>query len=137
MKKTPKAVVQQRIDEVQHLRNAGASPQDVVDHAKAQGWGVSERQLRAYTKRADEQAEVLMMRRLDRITGRHIAQRRKIYATALKAGDLRAALAALRDEAELLGLYPKDDDTFRRMTDEELAEAFEDGSEQGKGTDDA
>ena len=37
---------------------------------------------------------------------RHLAQRRNLYAKAVSSGDYRTALAALRDEAELLSLYP-------------------------------
>ena len=37
---------------------------------------------------------------------RHLAQRRNLYAKAVAQGDVKTALAVLRDEAELLNLYP-------------------------------
>ena len=40
------------------------------------------------------------------VIGRHVMQRRALYARAVKSGDLRAALHALRDEAHLTNLYP-------------------------------
>src|SRR5262245_55168373 len=36
----------------------------------------------------------------------HIAMRRNLYAAAVRQGDVRAAMAVLRDLAELQGLYP-------------------------------
>lgn len=40
------------------------------------------------------------------LLGRHLMQRRALYARALKSNDHRTALQVLRDEAELQGLYP-------------------------------
>jgi hypothetical protein len=41
-----------------------------------------------------------------RLMRKHQAQRRKLYATAVQQGDVRAAAAVLKDLAELQGLYP-------------------------------
>jgi hypothetical protein len=40
------------------------------------------------------------------LLGRHLMQRRALYARALKTSDVRTALNVLRDEATLEGLYP-------------------------------
>jgi hypothetical protein len=42
----------------------------------------------------------------DRHVGRHIAQRRHLFAKAVQQGDVRAALAILDSEAKLCGLFP-------------------------------
>jgi hypothetical protein len=42
----------------------------------------------------------------EKLLGRHLAQRRNLYAKAVLAGDLRAALAAADSEAKLLNLFP-------------------------------
>jgi len=41
-----------------------------------------------------------------RLTRRVLARLRHLYARAVRAGDTRAALAVLKAEALLLGLYP-------------------------------
>jgi hypothetical protein len=38
---------------------------------------------------------------------RHVAQRRALHARTMQIGDYRGALAALKDEAELQGLYDR------------------------------
>lgn len=40
------------------------------------------------------------------LLGRHLMQRRALYARCLKQGDHRTALNVLKDEADLQGLYP-------------------------------
>jgi hypothetical protein len=77
-----------------------------VRYAAENGWGLKDRQVRNYIRRADE----LLVERQDRgrrkVVARHLAQRQALYARALNAADHRTALAVLADEAKLRGLYP-------------------------------
>jgi hypothetical protein len=104
--KSTKLQTQQRVEEVLQIRLMGAEVWNIRQHAAEQGWNVSERQLYRYIARADE----LMARHLekdrDKLFNRHHAQRRALLARALEVSDFRAALAIMKDEADLLGLYP-------------------------------
>src|SRR5262245_10990160 len=67
---------------------------------------LSDSQIRRLLAKADGAVEASHMRSRRKLLRRHLAQRRNLYAKAVLAGDLRTALACLRDEAELRGLYP-------------------------------
>jgi hypothetical protein len=66
----------------------------------------SNRQLRRYMESAYREIAQLSERDAEQLVGRHLMQRRGLYARALKTNDLRTALAILHDEAKLEGLYP-------------------------------
>jgi hypothetical protein len=106
--KSTRAEVRKRVEEVFKLRLGGANFADIVQYASApeQAWGVSERQIWNYIKAADE----LIVERFDAkapyLLNRHLLQRNQLYAHCMGAGDYRTALAVLKDEAELEGLYP-------------------------------
>jgi hypothetical protein len=106
--KSTKAEVKKRVEEVFKLRLGGANFADIVQYASApeQAWGVSERQLWNYIEAADK----LIVQRFDAkapyLLHRHLLQRNQLYAHAMGAGDFRTALAVLKDEAQLEGLYP-------------------------------
>jgi hypothetical protein len=106
-KKSDRATVSQRIEEVLRIRLDGAQFHDIVQYASEQKWNVSERQLWNYITRADE----LLVERQDKnrkkVVARHLAQRQSLYARAVNAGDYRTALAILADETKLRGLYPE------------------------------
>ena len=111
--------VQQRTDELVLIRLDGAQWWDVVQYVAEKGkekgspWEVkpggkslSERQLRNYMARADRIILASAKEKRARAIRRHLARRENLYAKAVSAGDVRTALAVLRDEAELRGLYP-------------------------------
>jgi hypothetical protein len=106
--KSTKAEVRKRVEEVFKLRLGGANFADIVQYASApeQAWGVSERQIWNYIRAADR----LIVERFDAkapyLLNRHLLQRNQVFAHAMGAGDFRTALAALKDEADLEGLYP-------------------------------
>jgi hypothetical protein len=121
-KRATKAIVQARIDDILRIRLDGAQAWDlcafVREKEKEPGspWELapgqkplSESQLRRYMAKADA---LIFMRirgqtkRRRRLITRHVAIRHNLYAKALSAGDYRTALAAVKDEADLLGLYP-------------------------------
>jgi hypothetical protein len=107
--KATKAEIAKRVDEVLRIRLDGAQFHDIVQYGSEKGWGVGERQIRKYIRRADD----LLVERQDkgrrRVIARHIAQRQTLYARAVNAADHRTALAILADEAKLRGLYPDRD----------------------------
>lgn len=99
------AVKRQRVEEVLTLRLNGAELHDIGDYGVEKQWNVSDRTLRRYIDEADTLLLNVLQRDREKLLGRHIAQRRSLYARAMQDGDYRAALAVLRDEAELEGLY--------------------------------
>jgi hypothetical protein len=118
MVKADKALSARRVEDVLRIRLDGAEWWDVREFVrekeKEQGsaWfladgqePLSDSQIRRYQQRAD----ALMMQSHERsrrkLFRRHLAQRRNLFARANTTGDLRTALACLRDEGELLGLY--------------------------------
>src|SRR5688572_29506044 len=122
MTKKPKseaAEVARRVEQVLRLRLDGAQFHDVVQYAAENGWGLRERQVRTYIRRADD----LLAERQDnsrrRAIARHVARREALFARALAAADYRTALAVLADLAKLRGLYHETE--FRKLA--ELAEA--------------
>ena len=95
-----------RVNEVLRLIILGAEFEAVRQYADAQGWNVSERQLRRYQEAAYTDLARSTRRNRKQLLGRHLMQRRALYAQALKGKDIRTALQVLRDEATLEGLYP-------------------------------
>ena len=106
--KSTKAVVAQRVNEVFGLRLGGAEFADIREYAAApeRAWGVSDTQLWRYVRAADALCKDYFDARAGHLLSRHLLQRRQLYAHAMSAGDYRTALAVLRDEADLEGLYP-------------------------------
>jgi hypothetical protein len=104
--KSNKATVRQRVEEVLSLRLLGAEFPDIRQHASQQQWGVSDRQLWRYIAASDANLARTLERDRQKLLNRHTAQRRALYARAMAASDYRTALAVLRDEGELLALYP-------------------------------
>ena len=116
--KATKAIVQQRVEEVLRIRLDGAEFWDVREYAREKqqqegsAWHLqpsdkplSDGQLWRYIGMADKLIAESCRASRKKLLRRHLAQRRNLYAKAVSAGDYRAALAAARDEAELLGLY--------------------------------
>src|SRR5262249_47926914 len=69
------------------------------------GKPLSDGQLWRYIRRADQMIAESCRASRRKLLRRHLAQRRNLYAKAVSAGDYRTALAVVRDEAELQGLY--------------------------------
>jgi hypothetical protein len=62
-------------------------------------------QIRRYAARAEKLIASSCRASRKRLLRRHLARRRRLYATAVQQGDTRAALACLDSEAKLLGLF--------------------------------
>jgi hypothetical protein len=104
--KSDKTTIRARVEEVLQIRLRGAQHADIVRHAEEQGWSVGERQLRSYIAQSDEILEETLEKDRQRLLNRHLAQRQTLYAYAFAAADYATARAILKDEAELLNLYP-------------------------------
>lgn len=105
MVKSDKATILRRVSEVLRVVLAGGEFDEIRQYAEAQGWGVCDRQLRRYQEKAYERLAEHAQQDQKQLLGRHLMQRRALYARAIKTNDIRTALHVLRDEAELEGLY--------------------------------
>ncbi len=117
--KANKAQVEARTHELVRIILDGALwPLDLCEYVREQEadegspWHVAEggkplsySQIRRYAVRAEKVIAESCRASRKRLLRRHLAQRRNLFAKATAAGDYRTALAAVRDEAELLGLY--------------------------------
>jgi hypothetical protein len=139
--------MQARLDEILRIRLDGAEFWDMREYVREKeteagsAWELapeqkplSDGQLRRYLTRIDALIAESCRASRKRLLRRHFAQRRNLYAKAVSAGDYRTALAVLRDEAELSGLYPpkkiaptnpKGDKEYAALTDEQRAVALE------------
>src|SRR5262245_50293381 len=108
MAKSTRAETERRVHEVFKLRLGGAEFADIREYATApeQKWGVSDSQLWRYIKAADALCVTYLDGKSEHLLARHLLQRRQLYAHCMSAGDFRTALAVLKDESELEGLYP-------------------------------
>src|SRR5262245_56161278 len=117
MAKADKALAARRAEDILRIRLDGAEWWDVREFVrekeKEQGsaWFVGEGEtpssdsmIRKYQERADALMMQAHEKSRKKLLRRHLAQRRNLYARAVTTGDLRTALACLRDEGEMLGL---------------------------------
>jgi hypothetical protein len=104
--KSNKTTVRQRVEEILSMRLLGAEFVDIRQHASAQGWNVGDRQLFRYIAKGDEILEQMLEKDRDKQLNRHIAQRRALLARAAAVSDYGTCARLLKDEGELLGLYP-------------------------------
>jgi len=107
MGRSDKCTVIRRVDDVLRLLLAGAEFSEIRQFASASGWDVTDRQIRRYTEAAYRRVAKIARRDRVQLLGRHLMQRRALYARAIKNQDLRTALMILRDEAALQWLYPR------------------------------
>ncbi len=107
MAKSNKITTQRRVDDVRHLIVAGVGGIPEIRRLAVQkNWQVSDRQIRRYVAKANKQLSQIAEQDHRQALGRQVAQRRMLAAHHLKNGDYRGALTVMKDEAQLLGLYP-------------------------------
>jgi hypothetical protein len=141
-----KALMRRRVEEVLRIRLDGAEFWDVCEFVREKesengsAWHLAEGEkplsrasLRRYLTRADALIVESFRATRRRLRRRHLAQRNRLYAKAVAQGDLRAALAALKDEAELLGLYPSPERELLKQV-QELRRALAEQEEARRAT---
>jgi hypothetical protein len=106
MGKATKAEALVRLREVTKLLLAGAEFAEIRQFATDRQWGITDRSVRRYMEIAYKEMVDVSKRNRKELLGRHLMQRRALYARCLKQGDHRTALNVLKDEADLQGLYP-------------------------------
>ena len=117
--KATKAQTQARVEEVLRIRLDGAEVWDLREYVREKeqeagsvwelppgGKPLSDSQLWRYLAKADRLIAESCRASRKKVLRQHLAQRRNLYAKAVSSGDYRTALAVLRDEAELQGIYP-------------------------------
>jgi hypothetical protein len=109
-----KEQVRKRVEEILQIRLDGAQGWDLWRYvaekveAKDPTWGeqpLSDRTIYRYSLMADRLIAESCKGSRKRLIRNHLA-RRNLYAKSVSAGDYRTALAVIRDEAEMQGLYP-------------------------------
>ena len=104
--KSDKATMQQRVNEILTIRLQGAEFSDIVQYASEKEWGVGERQLRNYVRQSDALLAETLERDREKLLNRPSPSGGGSYARCMAVSDYSNARAVLKDEAELLGLYP-------------------------------
>jgi hypothetical protein len=117
--KATKQQTERRIEELLRIRLDGAAWWDIREYVREKekesgsAWHLpprasplSDSQIRRLMARADALIARSCERSRKKAIRLHLARRQNLYAKAVLAGDLRTALACLRDDAELRGLYP-------------------------------
>ena len=105
MVKSDRVTVSSRVEDTLRLLLDGSDFEAIRQYASAQRWSVSDRQLRRYIESAHKEVVNATQQAREQLVGRHLLLRRELYAMAVRAGDLRTALAVLRDEARLCQIY--------------------------------
>jgi hypothetical protein len=105
MAKATKVEIAARVNLLIPLRLAGQAFHEIVQFASAQQWEVNDRQLYRYLRRADAVLASHLEKDGKRLLERHLVLRDHLYGKAMEVGDLRTALAALKDAAALRGVY--------------------------------
>jgi len=95
---------QKRVETVRRLILSGMDSAPIVQNV-TEMWGVTERQARKYMMVARQKNQAYHDFIEAEMFAEHIAIRRDIRRRAQAAGDMKAELAAARDEAQLIGLY--------------------------------
>src|SRR5581483_775477 len=122
-----------RVEEVLRIRIDGAQAWDVAEYVREHECGdqaadpwkladgekpLSEAQIGRLIRQADRQILESVRGDLGQLVARQLVQRRTLFARAVNNGELSVALACLRDESNLLGLYNGAETPGRKLSDE-------------------
>jgi hypothetical protein len=120
-KRATRATMAARVADVLRVRLDGALPHQLREYVRQQeaagtfpwklepGEGpLSDAQLYRYAVAADKQLLKGIEKDRGKLLARHLAQRHALFARAVNTGQLSVAAGLLKDEATLLGLYPKE-----------------------------
>jgi len=120
MGKISKIDKQKRVQQVLRLLTAFADPSEIRRLAEAQGWDLSDRQLRRYVSAARKQFEQAATRNRRQAFGRHLKQLEAQGQLAMKNGNQLVVLRVLHDLAKIQGLYPRTRGTSRASEEDPL-----------------
>ena len=118
-----------RIAKVVDMILDGAEHWDIVQCARELSWDVCDSTIWNYQRRALDHIAKYRERDRDLLIGRHLAQRRRLYARCIQIGDIATALRTVADEARLIGLYPEQ---VRDLSDAERLRAVMELLERGR-----
>lgn len=126
-KKSEEATVAARVEEVLRIRLDGAQFHDVLQYASEKRWGLTDRQVRTYMRRADDLLVERREKSRKRLLAQHLARRETLYARCVNAADYRSALAMLDSSARMQGLFPdpKELKELAKLTLEQAAKIAE------------
>lgn len=99
------AEVKLRVNKVFELLVEGVSETKIIKElAEKEGWGVSERQMYNYIKKAQDLFEKEAKVHRSREFGKMLKQLDLLYRQTLKINDFKACRLILKDRKELLGM---------------------------------
>ncbi len=104
--KCTKETIAKRVEEIADLLLLGATPTNIRQYAVEQKWNVSERNVYRYIADAHKVIAKSVDKNRSRLLAWHHASRRALYARCMAVSDYGTASRLMKDEAELLGLYP-------------------------------
>lgn len=104
--KTIQTKVRNRVEDVLKIILLGGEIHDLREWALENKWRVCDGTLYRYQAKALDLCRERIEKDHDKLFARHLMQRRTLYARAMEVADLRTALAVVKDEAELQGMYP-------------------------------
>jgi hypothetical protein len=105
MPKATKPEVMARVTALIPLRLAGVPFHEMCRYASENQWEVGPRQVQRYLRHTDALLASHLEKDGRRLLERHLVLREHLYGQAMAVGDLRTALAALKDAAALRGVY--------------------------------
>jgi hypothetical protein len=119
--KADRQTVRERLHVCFQLILQGYQTHNFFEDAQVKSWGLSERQLFKYIRRAYARFRKMINQREQDLMTFHIGAGRQLYGKALAVGDILSALAALKEERKFLGLYPRQyRDDLAHMTDQQI-----------------
>ena len=104
-RKADNLTISNRVTVIARLVLARTKFSDIKRFATDQSWQISDRELQRYIELAEMRLAMTQYEK-HQLLCQHLLLRRILYARAMKKNDFMTALHIVRDEAELLGLYP-------------------------------
>jgi hypothetical protein len=102
--RSTKHEVRERITATLNIYLNGGQFHDLREHARENGWRVSDGQLRRYLQKVDETLALSAEKDREKILARHLAELRALRVRCMQVSDYPTSRLLLKDEAELRGL---------------------------------
>lgn len=104
MAKATKAEVQERVNAIYQLILVGASRKDIIQFASSQEWGVTNRQVDTYARKARELFAAEASRERNEYRDESYMRLMYILSRCLEVQDYKTALSTQKEINELFGL---------------------------------